>query len=117
MLLIASYTITASLVSSFEVISSKTKIYGFLIKACAIIILYFCPLERFLILESRPFSELQINSAALDRFIAVLMSSSVASGFSNCRFSLTVSNNNTDSLLTQPIFWRKFSMFNYSKLS
>jgi len=47
---IALYTSFSDLESRAEVASSKTKILGFLIRALAMAILYFCPPDKFITL-------------------------------------------------------------------
>lgn len=80
----ASLTSFSDLESRAEVASSRIKIFGFLIRALAIAILYFWPPER-LSMEEAPTKEsipsfnLLTNSSALAYLRASLIDSSVAS--------------------------------------
>jgi len=82
--------------SKAEVASSRRRIFGFLIKALAIAILYFWPPDSYPPLEptmvSTPFSFifLLIKVHALASFKAYSISSSVAFGLANNKFSLIV---------------------------
>jgi len=107
---IASWTIYSFFLSRAEVASSRRRIFGFLIKALAIAILYFWPPDNCppidptcVLTPPEGFNLVLMKSHAFASLSACYISSSVASGLAKSRFSSIEQLNKTGSWGTYPI--------------